>query len=29
MWGVELMDLVQDRDMWRARVNAAIKLRVP
>jgi hypothetical protein len=27
--GIELIDLVQDRDQWRALVNTAMNLRVP
>jgi hypothetical protein len=27
--GVDLIDLAQDRDQWRALVNAVMKLRVP
>jgi hypothetical protein len=27
--GMDWMDLVQDRDQWRALVNTVLKLRVP
>ena len=29
MWGMDWIDLAEDRDRWRALVNAVMKLRVP
>jgi hypothetical protein len=29
MWGMDLIELAQDRDWWRALVNTALDLRVP
>ena len=29
MWGVDWIDLAQDRDRWQALVNAAMNFRVP
>jgi hypothetical protein len=28
-WGIDLIDVDQDRDRWRALVNAVMNLRVP
>jgi hypothetical protein len=28
-WGMEWIDLTQERDMWRALVDAAMNLRIP
>jgi hypothetical protein len=28
-WGTDLLDLVKDRDSWRAVVNAVMNLRIP
>jgi hypothetical protein len=29
MWGMDWIDLAQDRDRWRAHVDAALNLQVP
>ena len=29
MWGIDWIELAQDRDRWRALINAVMNLRIP